>query len=303
MRILIIRPGALGDTLMLLPSLARIGRLAEITLVAREPGLEYLRPHVPRAMDYERTGWHRLFMDDPLSSSTLPFSDIDLAVAFLSDREGNVAERLQVSMPRASIHVFPGFPNSDESIHTAFYLAKCLALSGCPLDPKKALEDALQHPLLGEDPFPKSPGRIVFHLGSGGITKNHPTDFWMTLLQAFKYRFSADHNPFVILLGPAEEIYLSFYQQQLNDDREKIIFSPEKEPLTRLLQRAPLYIGHDSGITHLAAMLGTPTIALFRNSRVDQWRPLGPRVKVIEEKESSLTLIDQVCKAAREFIG
>jgi ADP-heptose:LPS heptosyltransferase len=144
--------------------------------------------------------------------------------------------------------------------------------------------------------------RIVFHPGSGGITKNHPTDFWMTMPQAFKYRLSLGRSPFVLLLGPAEESFLSFYRQRFRDDGTEIIFSPGKETLVQLLRSASLYVGHDSGITHLAAMLGTPTIALFKSSRVDQWRPLGPRVKVMEEKESSLVLIEEVCKAAQEFI-
>jgi len=48
-----------------------------------------------------------------------------------------------------------------------------------------------------------------------------------------------------------------------------------------LLKKASLYIGHDSGITHLTAMLGIPTICLFKNSDPLQWAPLGPDVTVI----------------------
>lgn len=303
MRILIIRPGALGDTLLLIPALAQMRGRADVTLAARMPGLEYLRPFAHECMDYERTGWHRLFMDDPSPRVKPPFSHTELAVAFLADRDGRMADNLRVFMPQASIHVFPGSPRQEETIHAAFYLAKCMERSGCPLNARRALEEAVQRPLLRNDSFAGAGKRIVIHPGSGGITKNHPIDFWMTMLQAFKYRLSLGKSSFVLLLGPAEELFLSFYQQRFRDDGAEIIFSPEKETLTQLLQSAPLYVGHDSGITHLAAMLGTPTIALFKSSRVDQWRPLGPRVKVMEEKESSLVLIEEVCKAAREFIG
>jgi ADP-heptose:LPS heptosyltransferase len=63
-----------------------------------------------------------------------------------------------------------------------------------------------------------------------------------------------------------------------------------------------LYVGQDSGVTHLAAMIGAPTIALFRHSSVAQWRPLGPRVKVIEARESSPDLVEKVLKAADECL-
>jgi ADP-heptose:LPS heptosyltransferase len=129
----------------------------------------------------------------------------------------------------------------------------------------------------------------------------------MSLVQGFKYRVSSGKNPFVVLLGPAEETLLPFYRERLAgsripEDRGEIMFSPDKEALTGLLRSARLYIGHDSGITHLAAMFGTPTIALFKNSRADQWGPLGPRVKVIEGREGSLALIDEVYKVARELV-
>jgi hypothetical protein len=48
-------------------------------------------------------------------------------------------------------------------------------------------------------------------------------------------------------------------------------------------------------------MLGTPTIALFRKSNLQQWKPLGPRVEVIEE-ESSPDLIRETCARAREIV-
>ena len=50
------------------------------------------------------------------------------------------------------------------------------------------------------------------------------------------------------------------------------------------LQRCSCYLGNDSGITHLAAMLGIPTIALFGPSDPAIWRPVGPDVEVIQER-------------------
>jgi ADP-heptose:LPS heptosyltransferase len=106
-----------------------------------------------------------------------------------------------------------------------------------------------------------------------------------------------------MLLGHSEEIYLDFYKKRLNDNRIEVIFSPDKDALMKLLRSAALYVGHDSGITHLAAMTGSPTVALFKSSNVDQWRPLGPQVEVIVEKESSLNLIEEVLRGAQKFLS
>ncbi len=51
--------------------------------------------------------------------------------------------------------------------------------------------------------------------------------------------------------------------------------------LAAVLHRAHLFVGGSTGPTHLAALLGTPTVALYsplRSQRPERWRPLGPRV-------------------------
>jgi heptosyltransferase III len=50
--------------------------------------------------------------------------------------------------------------------------------------------------------------------------------------------------------------------------------------LARWLARARLYVGNDSGITHLAAAVGTPVLALFGASDPQVWQPRGTYVKV-----------------------
>jgi heptosyltransferase III len=53
--------------------------------------------------------------------------------------------------------------------------------------------------------------------------------------------------------------------------------------LARWLAGAALYIGNDSGITHLAAAVGIPVIALFGPTSPDIWAPRGPNVTVLRE--------------------
>jgi ADP-heptose:LPS heptosyltransferase len=50
--------------------------------------------------------------------------------------------------------------------------------------------------------------------------------------------------------------------------------------LASWLARARLYVGNDSGITHLAAAVGTPVLALFGPSDPWVWGPRGPHVRI-----------------------
>jgi ADP-heptose:LPS heptosyltransferase len=45
--------------------------------------------------------------------------------------------------------------------------------------------------------------------------------------------------------------------------------------LARQLAQGGLFVGNDSGVTHLAAWLGLPTIALFGPTDPSSWAPLG----------------------------
>ena len=67
---------------------------------------------------------------------------------------------------------------------------------------------------------------------------------------------------------------------------------PEDQPLQDAVQmddlydlacwlaRARLSVGNDSGITHLAAAVGTPVLALFGPTDPEIWAPRGPNVRV-----------------------
>jgi heptosyltransferase-3 len=58
-----------------------------------------------------------------------------------------------------------------------------------------------------------------------------------------------------------------------------------------------VYIGNDSGITHLAAAVGTPVVAIFLTTDPAVWAPRGPRVVVVQNPT-----VDQVVDAARRAI-
>jgi ADP-heptose:LPS heptosyltransferase len=54
-----------------------------------------------------------------------------------------------------------------------------------------------------------------------------------------------------------------------------------------VLRKCRLLIGNDSGISHLAAALGTPVLSLFGPTSPEVWRPLGPKVSVLAFTEAT----------------
>ena len=298
MKILIIRPAALGDTLMLAPALSNSREWGEVIVAGRKPGIDFLRPLASACLDFEGPGWHALFMDAPEPGVILPLREADKIVAFLSDPQGIMRKNLERFFPNASIAVLPGYPPENESVHVAYYLARAMETSGLPMRADPAMKDATERPLLLSGERPRL--RIVFHPGSGGAQKNHPPEFWLDLIRVFRKRIPPAPERPVILLGPAEEKLLPLFS---GAKEVEILFSPDMDRLSLLLQEASLYIGQDSGITHLAAMLGAPTIAFFRNSSVAQWKPIGPKVKVIEAHASGPELVEETLKAAHAFLN
>ena len=297
MKVLIIRPGALGDTLMLMPSIIQIRRSTEIFFVGRSPGLDFIRPYIPHCMDFEGPGWYKLFLESPDHAHKIPIPPVDKVVAFLSDPDGKIHKNLRVYLPSAIINLFPAFPSKDAEVHVAFYLAHCFQMAGLPIDPRSSIEEACRRPLLEEDLTPVK-GRIIFHPGSGGEVKNHPSGFWIEMMRELRRSLKNEKEKFVILLGPAEERLYPSFRENMNNLDVNIVLAPEKEKLLTLLKQAVLYIGHDSGITHLAAMIGIPTIALFKRSSTNQWRPLGPEVRVIENETSGQDLISKIIETS-----
>ena len=277
MRALIIRPSALGDTLMLVPALYQVAGRISVTLVGRKPGIDFLQPLLTHILDYETGRWHTLFFEKP-HCEDLSLTDVDTVISFLSDRSGMLKQGLQKCLKYTPVFSFSPFPKRGEKIHVAAYLASCLQKAGLPCNPGRALDEARKRPLLLRGKASKSESTIVIHPGSGSTKKNYSSEFWINLIR--NKDFGVNHT-WLILLGPAEQEWDQNILTKPLEKNIRIIHSPYKDTLLSLLKNTSLYIGHDSGITHLAAMLGTRTICLFKNSDPLQWAPLGPHVMVI----------------------
>jgi heptosyltransferase-3 len=300
-KVLIIRPGALGDTLMLLPALKDLDKKVQLTVSGREPGLHYLREVDVECRNMEGHGWHRLFQDDPDVRRGLPVPSQDRVVAFLGDRGGGIRRNLKAFFPDARVSVVDAYPGEQDETHVALYLCRALAETGLPVQTERAMDRASRGVLFHGRHARSLTDPVVIHPGSGSVRKNLSPGLWTAILKRIRSEPSFRDRRKVLLLGPAEESLRGFFEDRLAGG-EKLVFCPEERKLRELLAGAGFYVGHDSGVTHLAAMLGAPTAAIFRESRLALWRPLGPAVEVLRYRGADGEVLERVVEAAKRLI-
>jgi heptosyltransferase III len=138
------------------------------------------------------------------------------------------------------------------------------------------------HPCLNVPPperqASESPGFIAMHPFSGSARKNWPLD---------RYRALAEQLPLPVrwCAGPEEALDGAV---RINDLYE----------LACWLATAALYIGNDSGISHLAAAAGAPVVALFGPMEPRVWGPRGRHVRIIHEPPIEALAVARVLEEA-----
>lgn len=124
-----------------------------------------------------------------------------------------------------------------------------------------------------------APGGTIIHPGSGGQRKCWPLAGFVSLARQLDDSRGVAARP-AILLGPVElESWPPAQREQLAAFPR--IIAPTPSELIALLAGAKTFIGNDAGPTHLAALLGTPTIAIFGPTSPNIWHPLGRHVTII----------------------
>jgi heptosyltransferase-3 len=119
-------------------------------------------------------------------------------------------------------------------------------------------------------PLPQGLPLVCIHPGSGSPKKNWPFGRFAALAG----RFRAAGAAVIWLCGPAEEAI-----EAAGDDT--IVRDRPLEIVGSILSRCSLFVGNDSGIAHLAAAAGCPTVALFGPSDPSVWRMGGGNVIII----------------------
>jgi ADP-heptose:LPS heptosyltransferase len=138
---------------------------------------------------------------------------------------------------------------------------------------------------------------ITLHPGSGGRQKCWHLDRYFALADQLVSRTAA----FILFLsGPAETGETAARIEEFVRGRERTgcIAGCALPVAAALLSRSELFVGNDSGVSHLAAAMGTPVIALFGPTDPALWAPVGKNVQVIAAPSLEEIPVDEVLAGA-----
>lgn len=121
---------------------------------------------------------------------------------------------------------------------------------------------------------------IAIHPGSGGKAKCWPLENYFSLIE----RLHKERDiSFALLTGPAEDRSLKEKVAEFCRMRTNMLSVDNEDLMTvaALLAECDLSIGNDSGVSHLAAAVGRPIVALFGPTDPELWKPMGNHVRVL----------------------
>jgi heptosyltransferase-3 len=284
-RILVIRGGAIGDFLLTLPALRLLREAFPATTI------ELLGYRHIQSLATERyyASASRSIEYGPLASffargADLPtdlvdyFASFDQIISYLFDPDGIFAANLARC---GHTDLLVGSPKFTDDIHVTYQLARPMEKLALFLDDPAARifptnEDrAAARALI---PWEDGTPAITIHPGSGSLQKNWPPERWASLLGHLADRHPALH--FAILSGESDQIPLRELRPHLPGERIWFVPTLPLPMVGALLQEIPRFMGHDSGISHLAAAAGADCLLLFGPTDPGLWAPLNPGVQV-----------------------
>jgi heptosyltransferase-3 len=282
-KILVIRGGAIGDFILTLPAIAALrSTFPETHLevlgypvvaeLARRGGLiEGFRSIEARPLAgfFARNGK----LDEELSSY---FESFSLIFSYLYDPD-EIFKTNVLRTTKAQFIQGMHRPDEKENAHATAVFLK-------PLE-KIAIFNADPAPKI-EIPAVRRAGRwIAVHPGSGSEKKNWPMEKWVELLKRVEREMD-----FKILLigGEADGERVEMVRRALDGRRIELM---QNRPLVEVagnLRGCEVFIGHDSGISHIAGAVGMPALVLWGESKFEIWRPLNANVRILRAPDGEL---------------
>ncbi len=285
--ITIVRGGAIGDFVLTLPAIQALwshypGHTQQIV---GNPGIVQLA-HPEKIVDIHSPSLIGLYSDSVRSDPELNsvFGDSAVVLAYTTQGSAQFAQRLSESTSARILVHDPRPDGSSEHIGEQLFapvqaadLADSFDLPRIDLTPSE-LELSVR--LLGESTELHT---IVVSPGSGGRRKCWPIERYADIVE----EVVAIGLRAVVILGPAEE-HLADRSFLRSSRYVRIVQPPDLVQLAGLLQSADLYIGNDSGPSHIAAAVGVPSVVLFGPTDPALWAPRGRSVEVIESPDGDM---------------
>ena len=290
-RVLVIRGGAIGDFILTLPAL----RLLRETIagchleVIGYPSIAELARTAGLA-DSIRSLEHRTMA--PLFAKTAPIDEalaehlrsFNLVVSFLYDPDGLFRASMERVGVKTLIECSP-LVNPDGP-HASRQLAKGLEKLAMYLEDDHLHRAHFQRP-------PNNQRRIAIHVGSGSEKKNWPLNRWLQVANEFPT------DEVIFITGEAEQ------ERGIQPTGRPIWHALPLTELATRLSTCTAFLGHDSGISHLAAACGVPSLLLFGPTDPAIWSPPQSWVQFLRNPthELSALSVHEVKLAAAQVVA
>lgn len=246
MRRLLIRPGGIGDCLTCFPAMKWLkAQYTEIWVPSNVVPLVQFADRV-RAIPDTRIDLLGIDSGEPPAELRKALSNFDEIVSWYGTNRPEFRE--SAAMLNPGWRFLPALPPDGYNGHATDFHAE---LVGAPY--------GLQPEIQADNP--KLRNTIVIQPFSGGRSKNWPLSRFHELAKLLPL-------PVEWTAGPEEDLPNAHRFENLLE-------------LASWIRGAAVYIGNDSGITHLAAAAGAPVVALFGPSNHVIWQPRGKHVTTI----------------------
>lgn len=295
--VLILHAGALGDFLLswpLIMALARLHPQSRIIVVAQHSKCALAEKALQIEHADVESGWHAIHSPDaaPAEPVMRLLSSAHSIYSFVS-QAGDVATANLARLAGAEAQVIPLAPRPPDDFdrHATDFLLD-------QINSRQALHAGVGQMIKSINTRGISAGRsdggdVVIHPGSGSTEKCWPAASYLKLIVKLKRK----KRTVRVLLGEVE--------MERMDAKDMAAFEAAadvKRPASYLdllneLRTATAVVANDSGPAHLAGMIGVPTVSLFGPTNSNVWKPLGPRVKVLQKMPMGDLGVDDVFEA------
>jgi heptosyltransferase-2 len=289
-RFLIIRGGAIGDFILTVPVIAAIREkwqsahievlgYPHIAEIAKGPELvNAVRSISARGMATffaERGERDREFIEY--------FGQFQQIISFLYDPD----EVFSTNVKRISRRFLAGIHKPTEPeppvkpIHACLQYVKVLeSLAMWIVEPVPKLYPQQAERLFAIDYYRgHAPSPLVaVHPGSGGEAKLWAIENWAALC---RWLIEEKKAEVLVVAGEADQSQLNQLLALLKPHHVLVANHLKLAQVAAVLEKATVYLGHDSGISHLAAAVGVPSVVLFGPTNPAVWRPQGEKVRIL----------------------
>ena len=252
MRRLVIRPGAIGDTIVSLPAVEHLCRGVEAQIWAPARNLPLLK-HIAPVRSFSEVQLDLLEID-PSKTLIERLRTFEEVVSWYGAAREEFRAALEATGVRARL--LQAIPPQGAGCHAVdFYLRQV------------GIETEGQPEAIPKIPLRRrtEPGFIAIHPFSGSRRKNWPLEMFARVAEDLRVE-----NKLQVEWCAGEE-------EELEGARRFATL----EGVMEWLSGAALYLGNDSGISHLAAACGVPSVVIFQASDPAEWAPRGASARVL----------------------